>query len=157
MTLPISRNAVVVIAIALLLAGADFFTRVYVGRDAALREFNAPPPAAPLPLPDPAAISSQLAQWLPVLSDGPKVQADPNSPDSWDLALKGVFKERARSFVVIIARPKGGGGVPVVHRVGVGETLLGLSVAEIRRDSVVLQGPGGPHELSLYPRKPGTP
>ncbi len=144
-------------ALALLLAVGDFSSRVYVGRNSGLHEFSAPPPLAASPAPDSAGIRAQLADWLPALSEAPREQADPNSLEAWDLALRGVFRERNKSFVVIIARPRAGGGAAVPHRLGLGDALLGLSVAEIRGDSVTLQGPGGPRELTLYPRKPGTP
>jgi hypothetical protein len=144
-------------ALVFLFALWDFFARIHVGRDAALREFGVPAAATVAPARTAQSIQADLTQWVPVLGGVEQPKADPASPEAWDLALAGVFRERRQAFVVIMARPRGAGGAPVRHRLTTGDSLLGYTIARIGADRVVLQGAAGERELRLYPDKAAQP
>jgi hypothetical protein len=144
------RQLAIAAAVLALFAIVDFASRVRVGRDAALRAFESP---TLVPLPEDrgaARIRAQLASWLPEVAGG--TPGAPDDPGAWQLRLGGTFQQRGRPFAVIMASTRGASGAPQTHRVGVGETVAGRTVREIRPGAVVLDGPAGAEELRLFAR-----
>lgn len=147
------RQIIAAAVILALLAARDFASRVYVGRDAELRQFAVPSLAVPPATPDAQAHRMELMAWLPELGPGaPPAAADPNDPQAWELRLVGTFRERSQHFAVIMAAPRGG-GAGQKHRLAVGDQLLGRTVTRIDSGSVTLAADGGPQELTVFERK----
>lgn len=147
------RQIIAAAVILALLAVRDFATRVYVGRDAELRQFAVPSLPEPPPAPDAQAHRAQLVTWLPELgASAPQAAPDPDDPKAWELRLVGTFRERSRHFAVIMAAPRGG-GASQKHRLAVGDQVLGRTVTRIDSGSVTLAADGGPQELRVFERK----
>jgi hypothetical protein len=100
------RQLLLLGALALLLAGRDFATRIHVGRDESLRRFAAPVIQRVPPAPNAAIVRARLAGWLPATA-GSKA-SDPNDAGAWNLRLTGIFTRQGQRFAVISSTPKGG-------------------------------------------------
>lgn len=145
-----SRRRILLLVAAglLLLAVIDFWQRIYVPSETRARgEGSFQPAAVPPPL-SAARIQKDLASWLPTLrpvAGG----GGPGAESGWSLTLLAVFVERDGSFAVLRATPGAGGGARI-QSVTVGDKLYGLTVIRVEPQSVVLQGPGGEQELSIF-------
>jgi hypothetical protein len=142
------RRQVLTLACLLLLLGAwDFARRVYVGRDASLRAFDAP---QVLPLPEQLglpAIQADMAHWFPD-SD----VAGPNGvsgKESLHLSLLGVFTRRGSTIAVLEATSAQGAHLETIGAVE-GDVVHGLTVKKIEPHNVTLEGDDGILQLPLF-------
>jgi hypothetical protein len=145
-----SRRRAIVLGLALLatLAAVDFVKRIYVPREARVRDAESLVPAKVPAAAAVADIRRDLASWLPGLQ--PIVAgADPSVDSSWSLALLGVFQDRGGGFAVIRATPAAG-GEPSVQAVKEGDEVFGLRVAGIDPRRVVLLAGEQRQELELF-------
>jgi hypothetical protein len=148
-----NRQLLVLGVIALLLAGRDFATRIYVGRDDALRRFAAPVIQAVPSAPNAAIVRARLAAWLPATA-GSKA-ADPNDTSAWDLRLTGIFTRKGQRFAVITSTPKGGGPAERAQ-LSVGDGIKGYLLREIGTHGVTLEGTDGQRQLVMFDRSKRT-
>ena len=145
-----SRQRMMAIASAclLLLAGVDFFGRIYVPRHREARpESSFVPPAVSPPVPA-SRIRKDLATWLPRLrpiADAPSEAADTD----WGLTLLAVFSDGKGTFAVVQATPAAGGDAKV-RSVVEGDDLYGYKVSRIERRRILLKGDAGERELQLF-------
>ena len=138
--------------ILLLLAGWDFFSRVYVGRDEALHRVDVPTLAVVKSRPGAEGIRQNLVTWMPSLAGVSGAAANPSDPNGWALALLGIFRKGAEPFAVLYAQPLAGGN-PSIERVVVGDVTHGRKVEEIGSRTVRLKQGDSIEELAIF--KPG--
>lgn len=158
------RQVALVAALVLLVAAYDFFGRVHVGRDAALRTVT-PPQLAPLPTrADADTIRKQLNSWLPALAGTAGLAAAAaNDPTGWQFSLVGVFRQDGQRFALLNAQPRTGGAAELVS-VKEGEEIHGSTVKQIGATQVTLALGDASQELVIFetpesinkPREPVT-
>lgn len=143
------RQMATVAAVLALVAAYDFFGRIFVGRDAALRTVSAPQ-MTPLPQrADAEAIRKQLAAWLPALSGSLGPEAANSDPASWQFSLVGVFRQEGQHFALVNVQQQGGGAVELVQ-VREGDDLRGATVKQISPTSVTLLRGESSEELLIF-------
>jgi hypothetical protein len=144
-----NRQLLLLGMVALLAAGHDFATRVYVGRDEALRRFAVPLIQPVPPAPNAAIVRARLAGWLPGTKDSKA--ADPNDAAAWDLRLTGIFTNKGQRFAVITSIPKGG-GPPEKAQLAVGDAVKGYLLRDIGKRDITLEGKDGVRQLVMFAR-----
>lgn len=143
------RQIALVAAVLALVATYDFFGRIFVRRDAALRTVNAPQ-ITPLPQrADAEAIRKQLAAWLPALTGSVGPEVANNDPSSWQFSLVGVFSQDGQQFALVNAQQTGGGTVELVQ-VREGDDLRGATVKQISATRVTLLRGENSEELLIF-------
>jgi hypothetical protein len=144
-----NRQLLLLGVVALLVAGRDFGTRIYVGRDEALRRFAAPVIQPVPPAPNAAIVRARLGGWLPGIA-GSKA-ADPDDTSAWDLRLTGIFTRKGQRFAVISSTPKGGGPTERAQ-LSVGDGVKGYLLREIGAHDITLEGKEGSRQLVMFGR-----
>lgn len=142
----ITRNRVLIGLAILVLAAADFVSRVMVPRTEEVRSLKT---TAVDPLPDVLTVDAvwqQFGRWLPTLAPPAGSAGDVDAPAP-QLRLVGVFHEDGRSFALL--GTEDGAGQPLL-RAAVGDEVHGLRVTAIDRRSVTLEGRGGGLTLPLF-------
>jgi len=143
------RQLALVAALVALVAAYDFFGRVHVGRDAALRTVT-PLQLAPLPArADADTIRKQLNEWLPALAGSAGLAAVGNDPTGWQLSLVGVFRQDGQRFALLNAQPRTGGAAELVS-VKEGEEIHGSTVKQIGATQVILAAGDASQELVIF-------
>ena len=133
----------------LLVAGADFAARVYVGRDASLRIFEAPSQQSLPPAEAVESIRARMGDWLPGLGGSAAGSQRPGQATA--LTLQGVFTSRGGTMAVIsVAAPSAGSAETL--RVAEGDEVAGWKVVRIERRSVTLEADDGTLQLVLFSR-----
>ena len=149
------RRQLAILAGLLLLLGAwDFARRVYVGRDASLRAFQAPQLS---PLPGELgveAVRREMLGWLPGAAGAAPAGTSGSVPVT--LLLRGVFARRGLVIAVLEAS-SAGGGPPERIRAIEGDVVHGWTVTDIEPRSVTLRRDDGMLQLPLFrPDAPGA-
>ena len=143
------RNVIVLVAaVLILIAGADFWQRIYVPRQLETREASSFVPATVPPPVEGAVIRRDLSAWLPklqLIAEGSG--SEPATGHA--LTLLAVFDDRSGRFAVLRALPAAGGPGQVT-RVVEGDEISGFKVTRIEPLRVVLAGPEGERELRLF-------
>jgi hypothetical protein len=149
-----NRQLLLLGLVALLIAGRDFATRIYVGRDESLRHFAVPAIRAVPAAPNAATLRARLLEWLP--ATGAAKAADPNDAAAWEFYLAGIFTSQGQRFAVITSVPRGG-GAPERTRLAPGDGLKGYVLREIATREVTLEGKDGLLRLALFDRTKPPP
>lgn len=140
-------SALIVVGL-VLLAAVDFWQRIYVPSDVAVRSADSLQPAT-VPTPRSAgAVNADLTTWLPSLQPLAVVE-DTGAPTDWTLTLLAVFADRADPFGVVRATPAAGGAARV-QRAAPGDELFGYRVAGVEQHRLSLEGPQGPVSLEVF-------
>lgn len=145
-TRPVVMATLAVVAVFVLL---DFFLRIFVGRGAELRPYQAPvAAAAPAPF-DAKAASERLESWLP------KAAAKEDIIQERTLALTGVFRSGGSVRATIFLEPSGSlrGQYVLVSR---GDEVDGWRVERIEARRVSLSKGDQVRELEMFKMKQGA-
>jgi len=145
----VRREFVVLATLLGLVAIVDFSRRVYVGRDDALRQFEAPAMQQVPPPETAAALSARLVHWLPETAGGGVGIAA-----KAELRLSGVMTGRDGTIALLATVPSEGRPAEI-FRAAEGDLVEGWKVVSIAPRSVTLQGDAGERQLLLFePRQP---
>lgn len=139
------RQAILaVLAICLLLSIADFFGRVWVARDASLRDFSVPKLPKVSSKISAEQMQAQFAQWMP------EPMPPPPPPPEW--RLQGVLGSGSEiRAALVLVDPSGA----LIERflVARGESARDWSVQRIDRKGVQLKRGDETKDLILFPTK----
>lgn len=144
------RNQLITLGCVLFLIGlADFAGRVYVGRDASLRAFEAPGAQRPLPVESVEDARRRLYGWLPVIAGTGATSQDPADPKTWSFTLIGVFAGKDKAVAVLMSSLQAGAPGEKV-RVTEGDSVHGWRVVRVDHRSATLQHGTETRELTLF-------
>lgn len=139
------RSVLVVSALLVaVFALVDFRSRIFVGRDRALREFIAPQVKFALPVVPRDRVLSDLTKWV---GQDPATQVRPR-----EIVLQGIFfvgsvPRAALSLVAVDGRP------PQRVKVGLGDEVEGWKIEAIEARRLLISRDSESRELVLFKRR----